>query len=134
MKKCRSCGKDVSEDALMCPYCGAPYPAQEEWNGWGIEYKSKMKILGLPLLHISFKYRPNFMPVPAKGIISIGQFGIGIINISQFGIGFINIAQFGIGYYLLSQIGFGYKIIAQIGFFISSGKGQIVKNIIDVLK
>jgi len=26
------------------------------------------------------------MPVPAKGIIAVGQFAVGVINISQFGI------------------------------------------------
>ena len=48
---------------------------------------------------ISLKYRSNLMPVPAKGIISIGQFGIGIINISQFGVGLISISQFTIALY-----------------------------------
>ena len=74
MKKCRECHHDISEQALACPNCGAPYPAKEKWDGWGFEYKSEATIMGLPLLHISFKYRPNRMPVPAKGIISIGQF------------------------------------------------------------
>jgi hypothetical protein len=58
--------------------------------------------MGLPLLHISFKYRPNKIPVPAKGIIAIGQFGIGIINISQFGVGIISIGQFTIAAYALA--------------------------------
>jgi len=85
MKKCRECQHDISEKAVYCPHCGAPYPDQAKWDGCGFEYKSKTIIMGLPLVHISFKYRPNRMPVPAKGILSIGQFGMGIINISQFG-------------------------------------------------
>jgi len=59
MKPCRDCQSKVSEDAFACPQCGAPYPAREEWDGWGFEYKSSVAILGLALLHISFKYRPN---------------------------------------------------------------------------
>ena len=77
MKKCRECQHDISEQALACPNCGAQYPAKEKWDGWGFEYKSKTNIMRLPLLHISFKYGPNKIPVPAKGIIAItlGQKG-----------------------------------------------------------
>jgi hypothetical protein len=134
MKKCRECQHDISERALACPNCGAPYPAKEKWDGWGFEYKSKTTLMGLPLLHISFKYRPNKMPVPAKGIISIGQFGIGIINISQFGIGTISVSQFTIAGYALAQFAIAYSLIAQIGFYINEGYGQLVWNINDLIK
>jgi hypothetical protein len=134
MKKCRECQQDVSEQALACPRCGAPYPAKEKWDGWGFEYKSKTYILGLPLLHISFKYRPNRMPVPAKGIISIGQFGIGIFNISQFGVGVVSISQFTVAVYALAQIAVAYSLIAQIGLYFNWGYGQLVWNIVEILK
>lgn len=71
MKECRECRQKVSEQAFPCPHCGAPYPAKEKWDGWGFEYKSEATLFGLPLVHISFKYRPNRIPVPAKGVISI---------------------------------------------------------------
>ena len=51
MKECRDCRHQVSEQALSCPHCGAPYPARAQWDGWGYEYKSKAKLLGLPLVH-----------------------------------------------------------------------------------
>ena len=54
MKMCRECQHQVSENAFSCPGCGAPYPAKPKWDGWGFEYKSKTRLLGLPLLHISF--------------------------------------------------------------------------------
>ena len=133
MKKCRECQHDVSEQASACPNCGAQYPAKEKWNGWGFEYKSKITIIGLPLLHISFKYSPNKIPVPAKGIIAIGQFGIGIINISQFGVGIISIGQFTIAAYALAQFAFAYSCIAQIGIYIDQGYGQIVRRLADLL-
>ena len=63
MKECRDCNHSISEQAQMCPHCGAPCPAKEKWNDWGFEYKTKTAILGLPLLHISFKYRTNGIPV-----------------------------------------------------------------------
>ena len=134
MKECRECHHSVSEQAFSCPQCGAPYPAKEKWDGWGFEYKSEATLFGLPLLHISFKYRPNHMPVPARGVISIGQFGMGIINISQFGIGLISISQFTVAGFALAQFGIAYSLIAQIGLYFDKGYGQIVRNIFDLLR
>lgn len=114
VKPCRECRRKGSEQALLCPGCGAPYPARGQWDGWGSEFKSKQKWLGLPLLHISFKYRPNRMPVPARGIVAIAQFGIGVISISQFGVGFISISQFAIAAYAIAQFGIAYSLLAQI--------------------
>ena len=125
MKPCRECGNEVSESAQICPKCGAPKPAKEKWDGYGWEYKSKLKFFGVPLLHISFKYR-NRKPVVAKGIIAIGQFGIGIINISQIGIGFFSLGQITIAYYALAQIAFANSLLCQIGVYIESGYGQAV--------
>ncbi len=134
MKKCRECQHDISEQALACPNCGAQYPAKEKRDGWGFEYKSKTTIMGLPLLHISFKYRLNGMPVPAKGIISIGQFGIGIINFSQFGMGIISVSQFTIAAYTLAQVALAYSGAAQIGLFFNQGYGQRVWYIIELIR
>lgn len=126
MKPCRECGRSVSEQAVTCPQCGAPYPTRSEWNGWGYEYQSETTILGLPLLHISFKYRPNRMPVPARGMIAIGQFACGVVTISQFGIGLFSLSQFTIAGYAVAQIGAAYQILAQIGIYIDKGYGQVV--------
>ena len=40
MKPCRECKREISEQAMTCPQCGAPYPTRERWAGWGIESKS----------------------------------------------------------------------------------------------
>ncbi len=133
MKKCRECQHEVSEQAQACPNCGAPYPYKEKWDGWGYEFKSKTTILGWPLLHIAFKFRPNGVPVPAKGIISIGQFGMGIVNFSQFGVGLISISQFTIAGYAIAQFAIAYKLIAQVGLYVHSGYGQVVKSLVDLL-
>jgi len=90
--------------------------------------------MGLPLVHISFKYRPNRMPVPAKGIIAIGQFGMGVINISQFGIGIISVSQFTVAVYALAQFGVAYSLIAQIGLYLHRGYGQLVWNVLELIK
>ena len=118
---------------MACPNCGAPYPAREKWDGWGFEYKSDFQIYGLPLVHISFKYRPNRVPVVARGVIAIGQFACGILTISQFGIGVVSISQFTIAGFALAQFAAAYSLIAQIGVFIHSGHGQIVKSITELI-
>ena len=132
MKPCRECKNQVSEQAAICPNCGAPRPAKEEWTGWGYEYKSKARLFGLPLLHISFKFSPKFIPVPAKGIIAIGQFGIGVVNISQFGIGVFSLAQFTIAGFAIAQIGAAYSLIAQVGLYLHEGYGQFVKSVFEL--
>jgi len=126
MKQCRECSHEVSEQALSCPNCGAPRPARDQWDGWGFEYKSQTTLMGLPLVHISFKYRPNRRPVPAKGIIAIGQFGMGIVTIAQFGIGLFGVCQFAIAGYALAQFAFAWSLIAQLGLYLHTGAGQVV--------
>jgi len=132
MKPCRTCRQPISEDAIACPRCGAPFPAKDQWDGWGYEYKSATTVLGLPLLHVSFKYRPNRVPVVAKGIIAIGQFGCGVITIAQFGIGFVCVCQFALAGFALAQIAAAYSLIAQIGLYVHQGHGQLVKNVMQV--
>jgi hypothetical protein len=129
MKPCRECKHPISEQAASCPQCGAPLPAKDKWDGWGFEYKSQTTFLGLPLVHISFKYRPNRVPVPAKGVIAIGQFAFGFVTISQFGVGLVSISQFAVGFYALAQLAFAYSLIAQLGIYIHEGHGQWVRSL-----
>jgi hypothetical protein len=133
MKPCRECQHQISEQAMACPNCGAPFPARDKWDGWGFEYKSKATILGLPLLHISFKYRPNRVPVPARGVVAIGQFASGIITVAQFGLGVVSISQFTVAGYALAQFAVAYSLIAQLGIYLHEGHGQLVLSLGDLL-
>ena len=142
MKPCRECSQQISEQAIACPNCGAPYPAQERWDGWGYEYKSHATILGMPLVHISFKYHNTMqtpfgrglsIPVPAKGIIAIGQFACGIFTVSQFGIGVVSVSQFTVAGFALAQFAVAYSLIAQLGLYIHEGHGQMVKNLMELV-
>jgi len=126
MKPCRECTHQVSEQAFACPQCGAPYPAREAWDGWGYEYKSKTTIAGLPLVHISFKYRPNRRPVVARGVIAIGQFACGVVCIAQFSVGLLSISQFAVAAYAVAQFAAAYSLVAQIGVYVAEGHGQLV--------
>ena len=118
---------------MACPNCGAPFPVREKWDGWGFEYKSEFQIFGLPLVHIAFKYRPNRVPVVARGIIAIGQFACGILTISQFGIGVFSISQFTVASFAIAQFGAAYALIAQIGVFVHQGHGQFVRSIAELM-
>ena len=109
---------------LWCAISGA-----RKWDGFGFEHKSKLELFGWPLLHISFKYRPNRMPVPAKGIIAIGQFACGGLVLSQFGVGLVSISQFTIAGYAIAQFAIAYSLIAQFGLYLSQGRGQLVKSV-----
>lgn len=119
---------------MACPQCGAPFPAKNKWDGWGFEYKSKATLGGLPWLHISFKYKPNRLPVPAKGIFAIGQVACGVFTLSQFGIGVVSISQFTIAGWAIAQFAVAYSLIAQIGIYIASGRGQIVKSLQELIE
>lgn len=133
MKPCRECQHQVSENALACPSCGAPFPAREKWDGFGWEYRSPVRLWGMPLLHISFKYRPNRRPVVARGVIAIGQFGCGIVTIAQFGIGVVSICQFTVAFWALAQFALAYSLLAQMGIYLHSGHGQIVRSLAELL-
>ncbi len=51
---CRECGTQVSNEALSCPHCGAPWPTTRDWKGSGFEWVSQTKIFGIPLVHVAF--------------------------------------------------------------------------------
>lgn len=133
MRPCRECQTQITEDAMACPKCGAPFPAKDKWDGWGFEYKSKATLFGLPILHVSFKYRSNRMPVPAKGIIAIGQFGCGVLAITQFGVGLFSISQFTLAGYAIAQFAIAYSLIAQIGLYVHEGRGQFVRSLSELM-
>jgi hypothetical protein len=133
MKACRECGHRVSEQAFACPACGAPYPARAQWSGWGFEYRSKAEVFGLPLLHVSFKYRQNRTPVVAKGVIAIGQFAAGLVTISQFGLGLVSLSQFTVAGYAVAQFALAWSLIAQFGVYVQAGRGQLVVRFADLL-
>ncbi len=133
LKKCRECENPVSQQAVICPQCGAPSPSRETWDGWGWEYRSKTEIAGWPLVHIAFKFKPPFKPVVARGWLAIGQFAVGGVTLSQFGIGLIGVGQFVVAGVALAQIGAAWSLVAQIGVYIEHGYGQAVRSLASLL-
>jgi len=101
---------------MACPNCGAPFPARRNGNGW-VRVQIRLAVLGLPLVHISFKYRPNLIPV-LREVSSDGQFACGILTISQFGIGVVSVSQFHRCRFAIAQFAAAYSLVAQIGVFV----------------
>lgn len=130
---CRDCGHQVSPSAFTCPECNAPNPSKPiEEAGYGFEWKSKQTLLGLPLIHVSFKYRLNRMPVVAKGWLAIGQFSYGFVNLSQFGVGPVCISQFAIAGVAVAQFCAAVLGVCQVGA-IYEGVGMVVWRLKDLL-
>ncbi len=129
---CPECGEEISEHATVCPQCGAPLKPEPALkvevrpHYRGFEWKSKARLFGWPLVHVAIgRDKETGKLLAAKGIIAIGQFGIGLVTIAQFGIGLlfgfgqfvggtIAIGQFALGtYFGLGQFATGLTVIGQ---------------------
>lgn len=114
--RCPECGQEISAEDKICPYCRAFLPVRTKSRGHGFEWKSKGTFYGYPLVHIAFgRDEQNKLRV-AKGIVAIGQFGLGLITFAQFGVGIL----FGFG-----QLIFGITAVAQVAISILFGAGQL---------
>jgi hypothetical protein len=116
LTRCRECDAEISSEAFSCPHCGAPRPGSRLWRGTGVDWKTGATIFGIPLIHVAFGRDPNGKLRVAKGVVAIGQFGVGLVTFAQFGVGFV----FGFGQFM-----FGLTCIAQFALSIVAGVGQI---------
>ncbi|UCG30401.1 MAG: zinc ribbon domain-containing protein [candidate division WOR-3 bacterium] len=138
LARCRECQNEISTEAVNCPHCGAPFPAKKKWAGRGFEWRSKQTFYGYPLIHVAFGRDAQNKIRVAKGVIAVGQFGIGLVTFAQFGIGLLfgfgqfmlgltgiaqfavaglfGIGQFATGYVAIGQFALGYYALAQVGF------------------
>jgi hypothetical protein len=127
---CRVCHKDVSREAVSCPHCGAPRPAQVNWDGTGYEWKSERTLFGLPLVHVAVGRNAKGKLRVAKGIIAIGQFGIGAITIAQFGVGAIfGLGQFVVAPLAIGQFALGLAALGQFGIGLLYGFGMFATGL-----
>lgn len=116
LKPCRECETHVSTDALACPKCGAPRPTRPAYNGWGYEWKSSLRIMGIPLIHVAWGRTADGRMRVARGIVAVGQFAVGLFTLAQFGVGLI----FGLG-----QFTTGLLAVGQIALGLAFGLGQV---------
>ncbi len=121
----------------MKPAADFRYAMRPLWRGF--QWRSKAEILGWPLIHVAIgRDKETGKLLIARGIIAIGQFGIGLITIAQFGIGFVfafgqftgglvAVGQLALGVYFglgqlatgvtaIGQFALGQYVLAQVGF------------------
>ena len=120
MIDCPECSEQISDSAPVCPYCG--YVLKPEALGlgrkraWGFEWRTKTQVFGWPLVHVAVGRDPETRKLRvAKGVIAIGQFGIGLVTVAQFGIGLF----FGLGQFMLGSV-----VVAQFALALLFGLGQ----------
>ncbi len=109
---CPQCDNLLSPAAGLCPRCGHPVRRY-----YGFEWKSPQRVGGWPLVHIAFgrdKQSGRFMV--ARGVIAIGQFGVGLITVAQVGVGLL----FGLGQFMV-----GATAVAQVALTYALALGQI---------
>lgn len=112
--KCPKCGRSVDPAANYCANCSAPL--KPEFRKSGYEWKSRKTVLGYPLVHIAFGKNEHGKLRVAKGIVAIGQFGLGVFTFAQVGVGIL----FGFGQCIL-----GLTALAQFAFAPLIAVGQI---------
>jgi hypothetical protein len=116
---CPECRNPIGDEAGSCPKCGATGPASGKWPGTGFEWKSGRSVYGWPLVHVAFGREPGGKFRVARGIIAVGQFGIGLFTIAQIGVGFV----FGFG-----QVMIGLSAIAQVAVTVLFGIGRFASG------
>lgn len=121
MLKCSHCYREISDELKTCPFCGASVIDQHAAKGF--EWKSNLTIYGYPFIHVAVGKDDMGKLRVARGIIAIGQFGIGLITIAQFGVGIL----FGFGQFI-----FGLTTIAQFAIGILFGLGQFATGYIAI--
>ena len=97
---CPECDSQISENALMCPHCGY----SRRGRLYGFEYKSKVRLFGMPLVHVAFGVNPaTGAPRVARGFIAVGNIAIGVVALGGVALG--GIALGGVSLALLAALG-----------------------------
>jgi hypothetical protein len=99
-----------------CPSCGIAAPTRGRLPGTGFEWRTEAEFLGYPLIHVAVGRDQDGKPRVAKGLVAIGQYGIGGFTIAQFGFAFV----LGIGQFMAGPI-----VIGQVALGLIFGAGQL---------
>jgi hypothetical protein len=91
------------------------------------EYRSRLKVFGLPLVHIVRGIDPSSGKRPtAIGVIAIGQVAVGVIAIGQVAVGGISLGQASIGLgWGIGQLAFGLLAAGQVAAGLVGAAGQL---------
>jgi transcriptional regulator with XRE-family HTH domain len=102
----------------------------------GFEYKSKTRVLGLPLVHIKFS-NDYGRPAVARGILAIGNVAVGVISLGAISVGLLALGGISLGLLLAlgalafggiawGGVGIGVVAIGGVAFGLYAGGGVAV--------
>ena len=130
MRPCRECRREVSEQAIACPQCGAPYPARRRMAGdMSINPELPFSDFRSSIV-LQVSSQPSACPgkrhnrhwtICLRGPHDL-PIGIGIVSVSQFTLAVFALAQFAVAVSL-----------AQLGIYLLEGHGEMVKSIVEIL-
>jgi transcriptional regulator with XRE-family HTH domain len=80
----------------------------------GYEYKSRVRLFGMPLVHINFSGDYG-KPAVAKGIVAIGNIAIGAFCLGGIAIGILTLGGFSLGLLALGGLALGGAVWGGIG-------------------
>jgi len=123
LQACSECQQTVSDRAVACPHCGAPGPAAGAARAWGFEWRTEAEFLGWPLVHVAVGRNEEGRLRVARGVVAVGQFGVGAVTLAQFGVGFV----FGFGQFLLAPVA-----VAQFAVALVFGLGQFASGYVAI--
>ena len=126
---CPACNNPLSAQATTCPKCGHPIsrsqgPIVISHFGYGFNYRSKLSLFGLPLIHIASGFDPETRQKRiAKGIIAIGDIAVGGLAIGGISLGILTLGGLALGALAVGGLAIGGVAVggAAVGYLAVGG-------------